>query len=97
MLCTEFKGDGARILGIFPSASPSHHIVFQAIMKTLAARGHHVTVISTDPLKVRITCKVALSSQLYRLKEKCTAKPTEGESTPQYKTKVLYEHRPSEA
>ncbi|GFG40253.1 hypothetical protein Cfor_10075 [Coptotermes formosanus] len=51
MLCTEFKGDGARILGIFPSASPSHHIVFQAIMKTLAARGHQVTVISPDPLK----------------------------------------------
>ncbi|PSN34571.1 Ecdysteroid UDP-glucosyltransferase [Blattella germanica] len=43
---------GARILGIFPVPSISHQLQFQAIMKTLAARGHQVTVISTDPLKV---------------------------------------------
>jgi glucuronosyltransferase len=58
MLCADFRGDGARILGIFPSASPSHHIVFQVIMKALAARGHQVTVISTDPLKVSLINKM---------------------------------------
>lgn len=58
VLCAEFRGDGARILGIFPSASPSHHIVYQAIMKALVARGHHVTVVSTDPLKVSLIYKV---------------------------------------
>jgi hypothetical protein len=52
-LCAEFHDGGAgRILGIFPSPSLSHQLVFQTIMKALAARGHHVTVISTDPLKV---------------------------------------------
>jgi hypothetical protein len=29
--------------------------------------------------------------------KKCTAKPTEGESIPKYKKKILYEHRPSAA
>jgi hypothetical protein len=52
MVCADFQSDGARILGIFPGPSFSHQLVFQTIMKTLAARGHHVTVISTDPLKV---------------------------------------------
>jgi hypothetical protein len=55
-------------------------------MKTLAARGHQVTVISPDPLKVSLKCTVELSSQVFRLKEKCAAKPTEGESTLQYET-----------
>jgi hypothetical protein len=54
MLCTGCHGDGARILGIFPSPSFSHHLVFQEIMKALVARGHQVTVISTDPLKVSL-------------------------------------------
>jgi hypothetical protein len=29
--------------------------------------------------------------------ENCMGKPTEGESTPQYKKKIFYEHRPVEA
>ncbi|KAK7788727.1 hypothetical protein R5R35_013368 [Gryllus longicercus] len=41
----------ARFLAIFPTPSISHQLPFQAVMKALAARGHHVTVISTDPLK----------------------------------------------
>jgi glucuronosyltransferase len=43
---------GARILGIFPTPSISHQLPFQTIMKALAARGHEITVISPDPLKV---------------------------------------------
>ena len=31
------------------------------------------------------------------MNEKCTVRPTEGESTPQYKKKIFYEHRPAEA
>jgi hypothetical protein len=44
--------EAARILGIFPTPSISHQLPFQAIMKALAARGHQITVISTNPLKV---------------------------------------------
>jgi hypothetical protein len=29
--------------------------------------------------------------------ENCVGKPTEGESTPQYKKKMFYEHRPAES
>jgi hypothetical protein len=31
------------------------------------------------------------------MNEICKAKPTEGKSTPQYKTKIFYEYRASEA
>lgn len=38
--------DSARILGIFPIRSKSHHSVSQPLVKGLAARGHEVTIIS---------------------------------------------------
>jgi glucuronosyltransferase len=42
----------ANILGIFPAPFISHQLTFQAVMKALAARGHQITVISPNPLKV---------------------------------------------
>lgn len=42
-------GESARILGVVPSASYSHQIVFRPIWKELAERGHEVVVITTDP------------------------------------------------
>lgn len=41
----------ANILGIFPTASISHQVVFHALMKDLAARGHHLTILTTDVIK----------------------------------------------
>ncbi|XP_017774665.1 PREDICTED: UDP-glucuronosyltransferase 2B1-like, partial [Nicrophorus vespilloides] len=41
----------ARILGAFTTPSISHQIVFLPIMKELAARGHEVIIITTDPIK----------------------------------------------
>lgn len=43
--------NGYKILGIFPTMSPSHYITGGALMKGLAANGHEVTVISTFPQK----------------------------------------------
>lgn len=40
-----------RILGVFPFNAKSHNIVFEALMKGLAKRGHRVDVISHFPLK----------------------------------------------
>ncbi|XP_072939187.1 UDP-glucosyltransferase 2-like [Epargyreus clarus] len=42
--------DGARILGLFPHTGKSHQMVFEPLLKTLAERGHHVTVASFFPL-----------------------------------------------
>lgn len=42
---------GSKILGVFPTPSISHQIVFQPIWKELSLRGHEVTVITPDPLK----------------------------------------------
>ncbi len=46
------RTDSARILGIFPTPSISHQVVFHALMKDLAARGHHLTVLTTDSMKI---------------------------------------------
>lgn len=35
-----------KILGVFPTTSPSHYYVGRALMKGLAADGHDVTIIS---------------------------------------------------
>ncbi|XP_072400617.1 UDP-glycosyltransferase UGT5-like isoform X4 [Diabrotica undecimpunctata] len=39
-----------RILGIFPTPSYSHQLVFQPLWKELSLRGHNVTVITTHSL-----------------------------------------------
>ncbi|KAH8326051.1 hypothetical protein KR067_013684 [Drosophila pandora] len=44
--------NGSNILGVFTSHSPSHLIVHMSIMRTLAERGHNVTVLSSMPPKV---------------------------------------------
>ncbi|KAK5639988.1 hypothetical protein RI129_010799 [Pyrocoelia pectoralis] len=44
-------GDGARILGIVPTPSISHQVVFQPLWRELSLRGHQVTTITTDPIK----------------------------------------------
>jgi hypothetical protein len=41
----------AKILGLMPTPSPSHHIWNRALILALAARGHQVTVLSPDPEK----------------------------------------------
>lgn len=43
--------ENARILGVFHMPSFSHNIVGKTILKALAKRGHHVTMISTFPLE----------------------------------------------
>jgi glucuronosyltransferase len=39
----------AKILGIFPSDSKSHAIIGTALMRELANRGHHITMLSQHP------------------------------------------------
>jgi glucuronosyltransferase len=41
--------EGSRILGIFPTPSISHQVVFQRLSMDLAARGHQLTVVTTHP------------------------------------------------
>lgn len=43
--------EGADILGIFPIPSISHQVVYHTLMKDLAARGHHLTILTTDMMK----------------------------------------------
>lgn len=42
------SSESARILGVFPHPAISHQCVFHALMKDLAARGHHLTILTTD-------------------------------------------------
>ncbi|KAK5649357.1 hypothetical protein RI129_000386 [Pyrocoelia pectoralis] len=41
---------GANILGVVPTPSVSHQVVFWPLWKELSLRGHKVTVITTDPM-----------------------------------------------
>ncbi|XP_052741036.1 UDP-glucosyltransferase 2-like [Bicyclus anynana] len=41
---------GARILAYFPTPSISHQLVFRPLTQALAARGHEVIVVTTDPV-----------------------------------------------
>lgn len=42
--------NSARILVIISVPSYSHQIAYQSIWKTLSLRGHHITLVTTDPL-----------------------------------------------
>ncbi|XP_047540213.1 UDP-glucosyltransferase 2-like [Vanessa atalanta] len=43
------KNEAANILGVYPTPSISHQVVFRPLMFELARLGHQVTVITTDP------------------------------------------------
>lgn len=43
--------NGARILGVVPSPAYSHQHTFHPIWRELSLRGHHVTIVTTDPVK----------------------------------------------
>lgn len=44
-------GSSLKILGIFPHEGKSHYDVFEPLLKTLAQKGHEVTVVSHFPQK----------------------------------------------
>lgn len=48
------NGNSARILGIFHVPSKSHHILASKLLKSLAEKGHEVTMISPYPFKNKI-------------------------------------------
>lgn len=52
LIFTLGSSKAAHILGIFPTPDYSHHLIYQPLMRALADRGHVVTVISPEPLKV---------------------------------------------
>lgn len=52
LLQTPPPTQGANILGVFTSHSPSHLIIHMSVMKALAEDGHNVTVASSLPPKV---------------------------------------------
>ncbi|XP_069686167.1 UDP-glycosyltransferase UGT5-like [Periplaneta americana] len=45
------SANAAGILGLFPVPSFSHQVVYRGLMKQLHSRGHHVTVVTTDPFR----------------------------------------------
>lgn len=49
---TSMTVDSANILAIFPTASYSHQMPLLGVARALADRGHNLTVITTNPLKV---------------------------------------------
>jgi glucuronosyltransferase len=57
------NSEAARILGVFPLNSRSHFIMFEALLKGLAARGHQVYVVGHWPQKKPILNYTDISVQ----------------------------------
>ncbi|XP_066998493.2 UDP-glycosyltransferase UGT5 [Anabrus simplex] len=51
---TATESDAARILGLFHYNGRSHFVMFEALLKGLAAKGHDVTVVSHFPQKKKL-------------------------------------------
>lgn len=47
--------ESANILGVILHTSYSHQVPFRPLWRELAARGHNVTVLTTDPMKRNVT------------------------------------------
>lgn len=45
------SSESARILGVFPTPSISHQVVFHALVKDLAERGHQLTILTPNMMK----------------------------------------------
>lgn len=43
------SGNGARILGLFPTPSYSHQLVFRAVTAALVERGHELVILTPNP------------------------------------------------
>ncbi|XP_046387526.1 UDP-glycosyltransferase UGT5-like isoform X2 [Ischnura elegans] len=50
LLLLDENANADRILGLFPLSAPSHLMVFESLMRTLAERGH--TVVFASPLRI---------------------------------------------
>jgi len=61
-----YGAHGAKILGIFPLPGKSHFIVFSALLKEMANRGHQVTVYSPFPEKSPIPNYTNIDTTLRR-------------------------------
>lgn len=52
MLAIMANSYAAHIMGVFPTASISHQQPMLALSYELASRGHHLTVLTTNPSEV---------------------------------------------
>lgn len=50
MLMADESVQAARILGIFPTNTHSHYVMYGSLMREMARRGHHVTVVNHFPM-----------------------------------------------
>lgn len=46
--------DSARILAIFPVPFKEHQLVYRPLIEHLANRGHHITLLTTDPIDLHV-------------------------------------------
>lgn len=62
ILCVVHGCSSARILSIVPTPSFSHQLPLRLIMNALHERGHDITVITTDPLRVSLNIRQLIAS-----------------------------------
>lgn len=59
--------DCARILAIFPVPFKEHQLVYRPLIEQLANRGHHITLLTTDPIDLRVAGNGTLIERIQQI------------------------------
>ncbi|XP_058453428.1 UDP-glycosyltransferase UGT5-like [Malaya genurostris] len=59
--------DSANILAIFPVPFKEHQLSYRPLIEQLANRGHHITLLTTDPIDLRITRNGSLAKSIEQI------------------------------
>lgn len=59
--------DSAKILAIFPVPFKEHQLVYRPLIERLANRGHHITLLTTDPIDLRVAGNGTLVERIQQI------------------------------
>lgn len=59
--------DSANILAIFPVPFKEHQVVYRPLIERLANRGHDITLLTTDPIDLRVTGNGSLVKRIEQI------------------------------
>lgn len=67
LLVTSKCIDSANILAIFPVPFKEHQLVYRPLIERLANGGHHITLLTTDPIDLHVAGSGALVERIQQI------------------------------
>ncbi|XP_055611679.1 UDP-glucosyltransferase 2-like [Uranotaenia lowii] len=59
--------DGAKILAVFPVPFKEHQLVYRPLIEQLANKGHDITLLTTDPIDLRVAGNGTLVERIHQI------------------------------